>query len=186
MKKDYRKERNAKNMGLSFETAAYSEAATTECSYTTAPTEERHIQDKPAQKHKAKATILNRGAKYPLFPEGKTAKDEYIKGSLIDILTSVPWGKISIPLYTYKDLIMDNTRKNNYGTSMIGYIKNFDAETETFDVIIFGASYAGVEDFEDPIIFPRVAVNNETHEARMVLGLDLCPMSKYAYLLSEN
>lgn len=115
-----------------------------------------------------------------LFPEAKTPKYEYDKQSLLDILSDIKFDKISIPLYTYKNLIFDGGIK---GTIAVGYIKDFNPETEEFTVVIFGKNAESVCTFEDPVIYPRVYIDNETEDVKSIIGLDICPSSFYSNIL---
>ena len=114
---------------------------------------------------------------FPLFDIGKTVKDDYDVNGLIDLLASVPFDKISVPLYTYKDLIFGEGKK---GTTVVGYIKSFDVDNLSFSVYVNGKNLKVIKEFDDAVVFPRVRVRDG--EANMVIGLDVCPYSKYEYL----
>lgn len=117
-----------------------------------------------------------------LFELAKTTKVEYDRDTLLDILEVLPFDKVSIPVYTYKNLMFD---KNSKGTMVVGYIKSYDAKEETFDVVIYGNYVETIGDFSDAIIFPRVFINEETGEVRSIIGLDVCPASTYSYLYDD-
>lgn len=104
----------------------------------------------------------------------KTVKDiEYSKDQLLEILTSVPFSKISIPVYTFKSLVFANDSK---GTMVVGFIKSFDIEKEVFEVVIYGNYVECVSKFENVVINPRVFINEETGDVKNIIALDIVPV----------
>lgn len=102
---------------------------------------------------------------------------KYNKKELVELIQSIPFGKISIPIYGYKNLIFDPDKK---GTVMIGYVNMFTEQTETFTVTIFNTFVQKVKDFECKVIYPRLRISGET--PTYVMGFDLCPQEMYQHL----
>ena len=110
------------------------------------------------------------------FNKNKTMKISYNGDSLIDYLVEIPFDKISIPLYGYRSVLLNNDEMK--GNAIVGYIEGYNAETDTFSVVIHQNWTDAVETFSNPIIFPRVQAIGDT--VTKILGFDICPKSYYA------
>lgn len=114
-----------------------------------------------------------------LFEYGRTNKFEYDRDTLLDILDKVPFDEISIPVYTYKNLMLNSEARGNM---VVGYIKDFDPKNEVFTVVIYGNYTDTIGNFTDAIIFPRVFIDENSGCVRSIIGLDICPMETYKHL----
>ena len=63
--------------------------------------------------------------------------DESVNDEILEVLTATKFNKISIPLGTYRSVIDDTVDENDTRLCTIGYIRNYNAETKEFTVIIF-------------------------------------------------
>ena len=97
---------------------------------------------------------------------------EFDRSSLLTILSDFDFSKISIPAYTYRNLIYGEDKK---GTIAIGYIRQFNPEDETFSVLVYNASVEAVKSFEDVVVYPRMIIDEETGEVKTILSLDIGP-----------
>lgn len=94
--------------------------------------------------------------------------------SLTNILDGFDFTKISVPVFVYKELVFGDGKK---GTLIVGHIKKYIAETETFELIIYSNSINTVNSFEDAVVFPRVFIDKETNDVKTILGFDIAPVS---------
>jgi hypothetical protein len=97
---------------------------------------------------------------------------DYNRDSLTAILSENLFTKISIPLYSYRDLIVEEGKPGNV---IVGFVSGYDKEKEEFTVTVYESSAAKVTDFKDAVIYPRVTINYETLDVKMIIGLDICP-----------
>ena len=125
----------------------------------------------------------NASMEIELFELNKTVRSEYDKATLIEILANVQFDKISIPVYAYKDQILGEDKK---GTMIVGFVNSFEPEEELFNITIYGNYVEKISKFVDAIIFARLVSDNETGEVKTILGLDICPLEKYAFLYDEE
>ena len=63
--------------------------------------------------------------------------NENVYTEILDVLASTKFNKVSIPLGIYKSLIDSNVDADDSRITTIGYIRDYDAETKEFTVIIF-------------------------------------------------
>ena len=63
--------------------------------------------------------------------------DEKVYTEILDVLASTKFNKVSIPLGIYKSVIDSNVDADDSRITTIGYIRDYDAETKKFTVIIF-------------------------------------------------
>lgn len=101
---------------------------------------------------------------------------ELNRESMLDIITGVDFSKISIPVFVYKELVTEPGRR---GTIIVGHIMGFDPKMEAFDVVVYSNSIPIVEGFEDPIICPRMFIDNETGTVKTILGFDAAPKTYF-------
>lgn len=126
----------------------------------------------------AKRQFNNVDMDIPRFHKNKNLYQEFDGDSLKEILTSIPWEIVNIPLYSYKKILMnDDTRTGN---QVVGYIIGYDVENDIFNTVIHEKYAAKVSEFQSPIIFPRVQTIGPN--VTRVLGFDVCPNSYYAVI----
>lgn len=63
--------------------------------------------------------------------------NENIKNEILDVLATTKFNKISIPLGTYRFMIDSNISEDDNRICTIGYIRNYNADTKEFTVVIF-------------------------------------------------
>lgn len=114
----------------------------------------------------------------PRIQKNKNLRREYDKDSLLNILASVPFDKINIPLHSYRSIVHDNDTLT--GTRVVGYISNYDVEKDVFDVVIHSAFIPAIQAYQDPIIYPRVSITDG--KVTTILGLDICPKMYYSVI----
>lgn len=110
------------------------------------------------------------------FAKNKTLKITYDGDSLTETLTQVPFDKISIPLYGYRSILLNN--EDLPGNMIVGYIESYNAEAGTFSVVIHQNMADKVKPMKDPIIFTRVQTIGD--KVTKILGFDICPKAYYA------
>ena len=119
-------------------------------------------------------------AKIPMYEQGIAGSREYDVDALIDILRTIPFEKISIPLFGAKKLMLGDDKK---GTMQIGYINKpiFDKYTSSdgneydtvdFDVTIYANNAEATKNIEYPLIYPKVKVS-PAGEIEIILGFEL-------------
>lgn len=108
--------------------------------------------------------------KIKLDQSGKTQKGEYKVDTLRSLLKEIPFDKISIPAYSYKDLILKNGKP---GIVSIGYVNGYNDEDQTFDVCLYENSSKIVEEFKDVVVYVRCYVKDGA--VSKIIGLDVCP-----------
>lgn len=99
-------------------------------------------------------------------------------GDVKDILATLPFDKISIPVYTYKNLIFTNSDKPVKGNMIVGYATYYDALNEVLGVSLLPKNARTILDFKDLICYPRAIIDKETNAIK-ILSLELCPASLY-------
>lgn len=73
--------------------------------------------------------------KAPLYLSANLSED--IINEITDVLTNTRFNKISIPLSTYRCLVDSNVDADDNRVCTIGYIRNYNAETKEFTVVVF-------------------------------------------------
>lgn len=125
---------------------------------------------------KEKRMYNNVNMEIPRFAKNKTLKTTYDGDSLTECLVQVPFDKIAIPLYGYRNNLLN--RDELPGNAIVGYIEGYNAETGTFNVVIHENWADKVTPMKDPIIFTRVQTIGD--KVTKILGFDICPKSYYA------
>lgn len=125
---------------------------------------------------KERKTYNNVSMEVNRFAKNKTLKFTYDGDSLTELLTQVPFDKVSIPLYGYRNVVLNND--NLPGNMTVGYIESYNAETSTFNVTIHQNVADKVKLMKNPIIFIRVQAIGE--KVTKILGFDICPKAYYA------
>lgn len=87
--------------------------------------------------------------------------DENLEKEIIDTLTVCPFSKISMPLSTYRQYIGSADSSEDTRISTVGYIKSYDAETRTFELIIFKTHKEDVDRFDRPMVTPVFSTNRD-------------------------
>lgn len=99
---------------------------------------------------------------------------------LVDLLCGIPFDKINIPLYTYRCLIRDDDSAT--GNIICGYIEGYDAETDMFNVVILEKHAACVCNYQNPIIYLRLDIDEEDGKILKIKGIDICPKAYYSFI----
>lgn len=119
----------------------------------------------------------------PLFAGNKNEKGfEYDRETLLEIVNSVPFNKISIPLYAEKSTL-DSSLQIGDGVKPVGYISDYDIATETFTVFIYSFFADIIGKLKDAIIFPRVYIKKYSSKDINILNLIVGPVESYEKLL---
>lgn len=71
-----------------------------------------------------------------LVLDSKNLNDELID-EILEVLETCQFSKISIPLGTYRNLIINDSAADDNRVSTIGYIRDYNAETQEFTVVVF-------------------------------------------------
>lgn len=111
----------------------------------------------------------------PRFAKAKTVKHSYDYGSLLGALDKIAFDVVEIPLYAYRNILRNND--DIRGNQLVGYIEGYDEESDKFTVVIYEKFADTIEDFDMPVIFPRVKVDHGF--VTKILGFDICPQSYY-------
>ena len=77
---------------------------------------------------------------------------EDIYTELLDVLASTKFNKVSIPLGVYKNAIDSNVDADDARITTVGYIKDYNAETQIFTVVIFKGLVDTIKNFENPVM----------------------------------
>ena len=71
---------------------------------------------------------------------------------LLDVLKTTKFNRISFPVSTYRYYLDENIGNDDNRVVTIGYIKNFDAETGLFTIVIFNNNKPAIEVFKNPTL----------------------------------
>lgn len=115
----------------------------------------------------------------PIFDKGKTLRKSYDFNELEDILLSVPFSKVPVPVNVYR-----NEYDGDYelrGNFIVGYITDYDPETRCFELTILERFADRVSQYNDPIVYPR-AVIDKNGVVVAISGFDVCNKGYYASL----
>lgn len=96
--------------------------------------------------------------KVPLFLSADL--DDNLVDEILDVLSNTRFNKISIPLGTYRSLIDSNVDMDDNRISTIGYIRDYDAETSVFTVIIFNNFIDLIKKFDNPAVNLMMNIRN--------------------------
>ena len=99
---------------------------------------------------------------------GMLENAKYTDDDLVDVLSNITFDLININLTTTKE----NVGLQGNGYAVIGYVNKFNADDNTFDVVIF-SKYADIaENIDDSVITARVFTDKEDKITK-IIGLDL-------------
>lgn len=137
----------------------------------------RQYEAKESKDFTQRVQIPNETMKVKLTTLSRNNFGPYDREAALKIIESMPFADFSVPIYSYKNLLIDTEA---HGHMVMGFITGYDAETETFDITVFGRYAAAVKGFNEPLVFPRVMV---TPEKRIVIGaLDVTPKAIHSKL----
>lgn len=116
-----------------------------------------------------------------LFELSRTAKRDYDRDSLLELLEEIPFNKISIPVYANKNLVYNKDAK---GIIPVGYVRGYDPESEVFTVSIYGNYAETVKGFAEPVIYVNPFLNDQ-NEVTTVLNLIIGPVELWGDLYND-
>lgn len=94
-----------------------------------------------------------------VFEEGTSVE---IENEVKEVLAETKFDKISIPLNTYRRLLSeDGGDSEDTKITTIGYIKNYNPETEKFTVVIFNTFKDIIKSWEDLRVQERHTITKE-------------------------
>ena len=119
-------------------------------------------------------------ATIPMYEGGIAGTREYDVDELIGILRTIPFEKISIPLFGTKKLIIGDDKK---GTMQIGYINKpifgtytskdgNEYDTVDFEVTVYANNAEAVKAIENPLVYPRIKVST-TGQIELILNFEI-------------
>lgn len=77
------------------------------------------------------------------------------------ILKKVPFKEFSIPLYAYKDDVMD-TQERSSKVIQVGFVKSYNAKTKTFHILIYNGFKERIRTtIENPVISVDYSIYEE-------------------------
>lgn len=82
-------------------------------------------------KRRSKPNVLE----VPLFINDEM--EEEIQDAILDVLKSTPFNKISFPISVYRHSIDPNVASDDTRLVTVGYIRNYNDETNVFTVVLF-------------------------------------------------
>lgn len=98
---------------------------------------------------------------------------EFDRKTLLDILCSVPFSQISIPVHLDKALMNgDGTSK---GYANVGYITGYDPQDEKFTTVIYNNYEKAVDAVGEAVIYAR-AIVDKSGVVRNIIALDIEPI----------
>ena len=98
-----------------------------------------------------------------------------IKNEIIDIIKSTRFDKLSFSLSTYRKLLDKQVDDDDERISTVGFIKDFDPETNTFRVGVFSGNKDIIESFVNPIITPIYNTTNKGNSLGVITKLIIEP-----------
>ncbi len=87
---------------------------------------------------------------------------ENTRNRAIEVLRSIPFDMISMPVSTYKHYIDTNIDENDNRVVTVGYIKSFDIEKDEFVVMIFTNSRSVISKLSNPVMELQISETNDT------------------------
>ena len=106
----------------------------------------RNFQNQRTRKQQPKQNFMKLGIALPYEISDSLTEE------IMEVLKSVPFNKVSIPVSTYRYLVEDGIANDDNRVITTGYIKNFDPETETFTVVLFSNNREKIEKFPNPML----------------------------------
>lgn len=122
---------------------------------------------------------------YDLYMGGHTygrQPIQYTVQSLLDLITELPFDKVSIPVYASKKNVFGIDRKGNI---QVGFVQSFDVDTHSFKVVLFGNTAQSVLKIENAEIFARVSVG-EDETVKTIIGLDIISGNMFTVAAEED
>lgn len=83
-----------------------------------------------------------------------------VLNEVFDTLKNTPFDKISIPLYSVRNVLFSEEAENTKNIT-VGYIKKYDADKNEFTVVIYDGFKDKVSAIEDPVIDVVFGVYND-------------------------
>jgi len=106
----------------------------------------RNFQNQRTRKQQPKQNFMKLGIALP-YEISESLSDE-----IMEVLKSIPFNKVSIPVSTYRYLVEDDIAADDNRVITTGYIKGFDVDTETFTVVLFSNNREKIEKFTNPML----------------------------------
>ena len=113
---------------------------------------------------------------YPMDMSGVQGDRQYDIETLIALLKSVPWEKISFPIACAKDLVFED--QNKTGTTNVGYVNSVEAKeseegTEVYlTCTIFPKNVPSIEKLTCPYVWPKVRTNR-SGEVEVLINFEI-------------
>lgn len=98
-----------------------------------------------------------------------------IKNEILEIIKDAKFDKLSYSLSTYRKLIDKQIDDDDERINTVGFIKDFNPETNTFKVGIFAGSRDIIEEFVNPIITPLYNTVNKGNNLGVITKLIIEP-----------
>lgn len=120
----------------------------------------------------------NKTVNLKVFNKGRNLKYHYDFEALADVLESIPFDKVNIPINAYRSELKNDLEAT--GNIPVGNVDSYNRETGEMTVTII-EKYADtiLNNYQDPIIYPKVRVNKDG-EVVKILSFDICQASHYA------
>lgn len=100
--------------------------------------------------HTPKRTVKNAVLKVPFTMPADLTND--IHNEIMDIIETTKFDKVSVPVSSYRRFYDNRIDASDNRTSVIGYIKSFNKEDNTFTVVIYSNNAKITSDFANPEI----------------------------------
>lgn len=100
--------------------------------------------------HTSKRTVRNAVLKVPFTMPAGLPND--IHNEIMDIIETTKFDKISVPVSSYRRFYDNRVDASDNRTSVIGYIRSFNKEDNTFTVVIYSNNAKITSEFVNPEI----------------------------------
>ena len=79
------------------------------------------------------------------------------------VISATRFNKISIPVYSPRYLLTEEENKDTSDkrTAVVGYVKRYNPEDQTFQIVLFANAKAAVNGFVNPVIEPTYTQYND-------------------------
>ena len=79
------------------------------------------------------------------------------------VISATRFNKISIPVYCPRYLLTEEENKDTSDkrTAVVGYVKRYNPEDQTFQIVLFANAKAAVNGFVNPVIEPTYTQYND-------------------------
>lgn len=111
-----------------------------------------------------------------IFDKGRNLNRSYDYADIDEIFNRTPFSQIPVPLNVYRNEYSGDVESR--GNIMVGYIVGYNSETHEFDVMILEKFAKRIQEYVNPIVYPRVKIIG--NKAVQILGFDICSASYYA------